>query len=204
MVVGPVGVVVRMSAATYRAVHGLSPGTALVAAGTAQAMRAGWARHAGAHLADLDEHRDPGRARAASTPATQRSPQQRAQRQEVARARRRELTAAQHAELGDDHDLVAWCARVRALVARDGVSLAAVGRAYGLGPPTVSLRLRRHPDLHGQAGRRRPAGGVRKLLREADRQVAHLARTSPMPARTQVTIHRRQGRGCSARSVHRG
>lgn len=56
---------------------------------------------------------------------------------EMGAARRVDLTAAQIAELGDVTDIPGWADRVRALVARDGVSLSAVGRAAGLTAPTV-------------------------------------------------------------------
>lgn len=59
-------------------------------------------------------------------------------------ANAQDLTDAQRVELGDDSDLVAWAARVRALVERDQASLAAIARAYGVTASTVSQRLRRH------------------------------------------------------------
>ena len=52
-----------------------------------------------------------------------------------------DLTAERIAELGDVTDIPGWADRVRALVARDGVSLSAVGRADGLTAPTVHQRL---------------------------------------------------------------
>ncbi len=62
------------------------------------------------------------------------------------RARGADLTSDQIARLGDPHDIAAWAGRVRQLLRDDErVTLAAVGRAYGLTASTISQRLRRNP-----------------------------------------------------------
>ncbi len=132
-------------AADYRERHGLSPGTALVGARTQAAMREAWETHRALHVAALDEHRDPDRARGGMTRGGQWAPELVAGRRERAIARRVDLTPAQLAELGDVTDIRGWCDRARALMARTGAPAAAIARASGLATCTVSQRLRRYP-----------------------------------------------------------
>lgn len=62
------------------------------------------------------------------------------------RARGADLTNDQITHLGDPHDIATWADRVRQLLHDDDqVTLAAIGRAYGLTASTISQRLRRNP-----------------------------------------------------------
>lgn len=132
-------------AAEYRASHGLSAGTALIGEATRAALADGWERHRDLHVAALDEHRDPDRARAGMTPHGQWAPELVAGRRARAVAARVDLTAAQIDELGDVTDIRGWADRARTLMARDGMPAAAIARATGLATGTVSQRLRRYP-----------------------------------------------------------
>ena len=135
-----------ITAAAYRAAHGLSAAMPLVGRATAEAMSAGWARNAQVHLAALDASRDPEAARQAAPKRGGRwSPSMVAARQASAAARRVDLSEAQLAELGDVTDLPTWAERARALMAREGLPAAAIARATGMAPATVAQRLRRHP-----------------------------------------------------------
>lgn len=129
-------------AADYRARHGLSTGTALIGS----QVRAKLAESSGRpeRIAQLAEHRDPDRARAGMGPGRW-APELVAGRRARAIARRVDLTPAQLAELGDHTDIAGWADRARALMARDGVSAAAIDRATGLATGVAAQRLRRYP-----------------------------------------------------------
>ncbi|WP_130865859.1 MucR family transcriptional regulator [Acidipropionibacterium timonense] len=134
-----------MTGAVYRDRHGLSTGTPLVSRTVRGRMSTAWQTHRDAHLEVLAEHRDPDRARASSTAGGRWRAELVARRMEASAARRVELTGEQVAELGDLTDLPGWADRARRLMARDGVSAAAIARAVGLSAAGVHQRLRRYP-----------------------------------------------------------
>lgn len=146
-----------MSAALYREVHGLSTGTKLLGTATLAKLSESWRRHEAEHLARLDATRDVDAARSRNTAAAQWRPELIARRREAAAAQRRDLTSAQVASLGDITDMQGWADRARALIERDGVSVAAIARAVGMSTGGVDGRLRRYPASDRPA---RPARAV--------------------------------------------
>lgn len=136
----------QMRAAEYRLAHGLSTGTRLVSSSTRERMRESWERNRDRHLADLESSRDPDAARSAVSSGARWRPELVARRINAAVAHRVDLTPAQVEFLGDIADIPGWAERVRRLVDRDDVSLAAIARATGLATATVSQRLRRYPS----------------------------------------------------------
>lgn len=140
-----------ITAADYRAAHGLGISRPLVAEVVSQRMRDAWETHREAHLAALEASRDPESARSASPighrgPQGTRRPEVLAGYQARGRARRgRALTPEETATLGDGLDLTAWADAARALLALEGVTATSIAAASGIAVPTVHQRLRRYP-----------------------------------------------------------
>ncbi len=132
-----------MTAAQYRAHHGLSTGCSLASPATA-ARFSQHAQNPGSRAA-LAEHRDVHSARAHNTPQGQRSPQRHAIRVATAQTARRgrRLTDAECAHLRATPSIAAWARLARAAVA-DGVRQAEIARALGMPRVTVDQRLRRY------------------------------------------------------------
>lgn len=83
----------------------------------------------------LGDTRPPGRATPRGVDTTEHS---------VAAPGRVDLTPAQVAEPGDVTDVAGWARRARALMDRDGVPAAAIGRVLDMATATRMAALRRH------------------------------------------------------------
>ena len=151
-----------VSAVEYRAAHGLSTGTKLMGLSTLAKLSESWHRHEAEHLARLERTRDVGLARSRNTVEARWRPELIARRRAQGAASRRDLTPEQGAELGDITDMQGWADRARALMARDGVSIAAIGRAVDMSTGGVMGRLRRYPARPEPVPGSEPAPVVRR------------------------------------------
>lgn len=138
-----------IKAAAYREGHGLAATVPLVGAETQRKMRERYAEHRDLHMAHLEEHRDPDRARTFSRAFTRKppAPAVRAKAAAQNRARRgRPLTEDEAAWLGEaDWDLQEWADRARVLLGREGVTNASLADAADILPNSVPQRLKRYP-----------------------------------------------------------
>lgn len=135
-----------ITAADYRAAHGLGISRPLVAETVSQRMRDSWETHREAHLTALEQTRDPDTARRSSPARRPARAEVRAGYLARGRARRgRDLTPEETATLGDGLDLAAWADAARTLLALEGVTATSIAAASGIAVPTVHQRLRRYP-----------------------------------------------------------
>lgn len=124
---------------TYRVAHGLSLTIPLVATPVLERLEEAWQEHAGQHLRDLDTHRDPGRAAAASR---ERPPVSALSRARMHHPRGRALTPDEVDRLATAPSLGEW-ARIARDLLDDGASGSTISAATGILRTTVHARIRR-------------------------------------------------------------
>ncbi len=138
-------------AAAYREAHGLAATVPLVGAETQRKMREKFEANRALHIAMLENHRDPDKARRFSRSHTGKpwAPAVRAKAAAQSRARRgRPLTKEEAAWLAEANwDLQEWADRARVLLALDGVTSTSLSEVAGVNQSTVSQRLKRYPPL---------------------------------------------------------
>nr|DAS06671.1 MAG TPA: ROS/MUCR transcriptional regulator protein [Caudoviricetes sp.] len=133
----------KIRVADYRRRHGLHAKRPLVASEVRDNMRESWGTHREQHLEDLDRHRDPHKAIAASIDAIRNKTEgaKAGQRAHLQRRRGRALTPDEVTALESTATISEWCQVAYRILDDPAVSVNSLARSIGMERGTAHHRL---------------------------------------------------------------